>query len=269
MMKIGASLRPSLRLFVVAAWPLFLMGCVAPSRVQTPRASDYFGRQLDFGFVTGHLARGLTPGYSRYFPGFPVAPHTVVTAGHCFRPPTGVGESVGFGLAPVPTLVPGTVTRMDCRDVWMAGKLEEHVPIDPQAGDFALIRLYDGCAVSKWDRYIDPTLRPKPGEIVLVGPAPPDTDPLVFRVVERPEWGEIRGIDLPDDIVVVHPSSPDFASGSPAKMMVSTTGKAEDARWYTFGLACAGVTNARTGEEHMVIVPLPEHITEIIAADTP
>ncbi len=266
MMKISASLRPSLRLFVVAGWGLFSMGCAAPSHVYAPRASDYFGKPLDFGFVAGQVLGPPKSGDSEICPGFPVAPHAVVTAAHCFKTPI-VGANAGFGFAPVP--LPGTVARINCRDVWMAGRLQEHIPIDPQGGDFALIQLYEGCAVSEWDRYVDPTLRPKPGEIVLVAPAFPATDPLVFRVVERPNWKEIRGINLPNDIVVVQPSSPDFVSGSPAKMMVSPTGKAEDARWYTFGLACASVTDTRTGEEYQVIMPLPQHITEIIAADTP
>lgn len=235
-------------------------GCAAPV---AQRADEFFGGRKDLGFATGHL---LTIDNLAFHKGaglgtaFPIGPSVIITAGHCFQSSTKAGyRGLGYREGPLPASeLKHTVIITDSPEcLWKQGELMQLVCPDVHTpGDFALIQMRS--PLPRWDQCIDPTFRPSPGDIIVVGSRQGREDDRILRVIKQPisykEFSK-RFPDIPENVVFAEPELEPGWSGSPVKAYDKKSDK-----WLTFGYAIAAHKPNFLGRPFLVIVPLPEDI---------
>ncbi len=266
----------ALHMKVIALCSVFVgAGCTAPV---AQRADEFFGGRKNLGFATGHLMTiDNLPDNSAFHnarlgSAFSIGPGVIVTAGHCFQSSVKAGyRGLGYREGPLPAseLKHKVIINDSPECLWKKGEIMQLVRPDVQApgdiasGDFALIRTRN--PLSQWDECIDPSFRPSPGDIIVVGSRHGRADDRVLRVIKQPisckEFSRcLRAeskhfLGIPENVVFAEPELGPGWSGSPAKAYDKQSGK-----WLTFGYVIAGATPNSLVRPFQVIVPLPDDI---------
>ena len=245
------------------------------------RARDYFGEDIDFSFVTGNLLAAKTePDESGYFDvgfetAFPIGPAALVTAGHAFMTPPGrVGDRfLGYGQGPPPERGETAEFTDDPNCPWNKGCVVRLLRPDQDRGDFALIQL--DRALPQWDRWADPTYRPRPGDVVVVGSRRGRDDDRVLTISDHPLpdcrcTRRLRAL-LPENYIMAQPALAKGWSGSPVKAWrPPRIGGHEPGKWVTFGYFVGGgahFDSLTAVYSYSVILPVPDDILR--SADLP